>query len=387
VADSSVLAQSMTLLAANATIAGTVTGRGTTYLVPHLGDWRSAMLPWKVGSARVSTADTTFKVGNQEFPAGTFIVTGDAARDAITALGLTATAVSAAPAVPAHAVTLPRIGLMHTWRETQNEGWVRYAFDRMGVPYTYIADQDLRTPGTLDDVDVIVFPHSSGRGGSLLHGAPMVGPPTPWKRTAETPNLGRLDETDDMRPGMGLEGAVVLQKFIERGGLLLVEGASTALPMDLGFTPTVRTTEARVLNTRGAVIRAQAVATGSPILYGYDQGTFPVYFNAQPLMTVEERDTSVTAREAEAIMDPAVVQETERLRARVIVQLHQRQDSLLVSGLLAGGNELTKKAAVIDAPMGRGHIVYFAIRPFWRWETQGSFALALNAMAHWDGLD
>jgi hypothetical protein len=387
IADSAILARPMTLLGTDAVVTGAVTGSGPTYLVPHLGDWRSAMVPWKVGDARVSVADSAFRIGGREYPAGTFIVTGDGVRDAITALGLNATAVSTAPTVASHAIARPRIALMHTWRETQNEGWVRYALDQMGVPYTYISDQALRTPGALEAIDVVVFPHAGARGGSLLNGAPMVGPPIPWRNTPETPNLGRIDQTDDMRPGMGLEGAAALRAFVERGGLLLVEGATTQLPLDLGFTPTVRTAEARGLRTRGAVFRAQAVAAGSPILYGYDQATFPVYFNAQPLLTVQERDTSVTAREAEAIMDPAVVAEIERLRARVIVQFHERQDSLLVSGLLVSGSELTRKAAVVDAPLGRGHVIYFAIRPFWRWQTQGSFALALNAIANWNALD
>jgi hypothetical protein len=130
----------------------------------------------------------------------------------------------------------------------------------------------------------------------------------------------------------------------------------------------------------------QAVELESPILYGYAAHTFPVYFSQSPLITVQEKDTSVTARETEAVMDSAVVAEMDRLRARVVAQFHERQDSLLVSGLLVGGNELTKKAAVVDAPLGNGHIVYFAIRPFWRWETQGSFALALNAIANWNAL-
>jgi hypothetical protein len=340
-----------------------------------------------VGDARISVADSAFKAGNREFSAGTFIVTGEGAREAIVALGLDLTAVSAAPGVTAHEITRPRVALMHTWRETQNEGWVRYALDRMGMPYAYISDQALRRPGALDGIDVVVFPHSGARGGSLLNGAPMVGPPIPWKTTPDTPNLGRIDQTDDMRPGMGLEGAAALRAFVERGGLLLVEGATTQLPLDLEFTPTVRTAEARTLRTRGAVFRAQAVGAGSPILYGYDRATFPVYFNAEPLLTVQERDTSVTAREAEAVMDPAVVAEIERLRARVIVQFHERQDSLLLSGLLVNGNELTRKAAVLDAPLGRGHVIYFAIRPFWRWQTQGSFALALNAKANWNALE
>jgi hypothetical protein len=29
----------------------------------------------------------------------------------------------------------------------------------------------------------------------------------------------------------------------------------------------------------------------------------------------------------------------------------------------------------------------FAIRPFWRWQTQGTFALGFNAIINWDHLD
>ena len=42
--------------------------------------------------------------------------------------------------------------------------------------------------------------------------------------------------------------------------------------------------------------------------------------------------------------------------------------------------------SVVAAPLGSGHIVSFAIRPLWRMETQGTFALALNAIAHWNRL-
>jgi hypothetical protein len=82
-----------------------------------------------------------------------------------------------------------------------------------------------------------------------------------------------------------------------------------------------------------------------------------------------------------------LVDQIERLRARVVLQFHEKVDSLLYSGLLGSGEELAKKAAVIDAPLGRGHVVYFAIRPFWRWQTQGSFALAFNAIANWNALE
>jgi hypothetical protein len=84
--------------------------------------------------------------------------------------------------------------------------------------------------------------------------------------------------------------------------------------------------------------------------------------------------------------DPAIAAQRERMRAHVILRFHEKADSLLVSGLLANGDELAGKAAVVDAPVGSGHVVLFGIRPLWRWESQGSFALALNAIANWDKL-
>ena len=51
-----------------------------------------------------------------------------------------------------------------------------------------------------------------------------------------------------------------------------------------------------------------------------------------------------------------------------------------------GAPELIGKAAVIDAPVGKGHVVLFGIRPLWRWESQGTFALVVNTMANWNHL-
>lgn len=62
-------------------------------------------------------------------------------------------------------------------------------------------------------------------------------------------------------------------------------------------------------------------------------------------------------------------------------------DHLRLSGLLVAGEELAGRPAVLDAPVGRGHVVLFAIRPFWRWSTQGSFALAFNTILNWNDLE
>jgi hypothetical protein len=100
-------------------------------------------------------------------------------------------------------------------------------------------------------------------------------------------------------------------------------------------------------------------------------------------MSVTPRDTTAD----NVGVDPAIVAAREAQRAKVILRYHATADSLLVSGLLAGGSELAGKAAVVDAPVGKGHVVLFGIRPLWRWQSQGSFAMAINAIANWDHLD
>jgi hypothetical protein len=201
ISDSTVLTKPMQLLDGDAHVEGTVASGAGPLLVRHLGDWRSAVLPWKIAPAKVSVAEEAFTAGGVKYPAGTFIIANadNETRKKIASLGLNGTAAGGAVTARQHAIKLPRIALMHSWLETQNEGWVRYAFDQMGVPYRYISDQFLRTPHALDVFDVVVFPHVSGSMTSLINGRPMVGPPIPWKKSSLTPNLDRWDQTDDIR--------------------------------------------------------------------------------------------------------------------------------------------------------------------------------------------
>ena len=57
----------------------------------------------------------------------------------------------------------------------------------------------------------------------------------------------------------------------------------------------------------------------------------------------------------------------------------------LVDGIEAGS--LAGKPQVVDSKVGDGHVVSFAIRPFWRWQTQGTFFLGFNAILNWNDLN
>jgi len=71
----------------------------------------------------------------------------------------------------------------------------------------------------------------------------------------------------------------------------------------------------------------------------------------------------------------------------VILRFPAYVDDMLLSGMLDGGEQLSNRAQLVDVPAGDGHMVLFAIRPFWRWQTQGTFILGFNAILNWNDLD
>jgi hypothetical protein len=72
---------------------------------------------------------------------------------------------------------------------------------------------------------------------------------------------------------------------------------------------------------------------------------------------------------------------------RVIVRFPANANDMLLSGTLGGGDAVANHALAVDVTLGKGHIVMFALRPFWRWQTQGTYMLAFNAILNWDHLD
>nr|MDP9122306.1 hypothetical protein [Acidobacteriota bacterium] len=75
--------------------------------------------------------------------------------------------------------------------------------------------------------------------------------------------------------------------------------------------------------------------------------------------------------------NPAVI--PEALRPRTLVRFGDAGD-LLVSGLLEHGDQLARRAAVVEVPLGKGHLLLFAINPIWRGSTIGSHPLVWNAI-------
>ena len=66
--------------------------------------------------------------------------------------------------------------------------------------------------------------------------------------------------------------------------------------------------------------------------------------------------------------------------------VHGQVVSAQSAGRMAGGSELANRPAIVDVPVGRGHVVMFATNPMWRHQTQGEFFLLFNAVMNYDNL-
>jgi hypothetical protein len=340
-------------------------------------------------------------------------------------------ALSSAPSVKMHAARAARIALLHSWLNTQTEGWWRQALDNLKIPYDYISTQTAAHESDLRaKYDVILFPPASrGDPMGIVQGMPTDwGNPLPWKTTELTPNIGKNDSTDDVRPGLGWEGVSRLQDFVSHGGVLLTVMDTSNLAVTLGMAPGVSVDRPRQLKIVGTVVKVRAVDSKSPIAYGYGD-SLSVYADGSPIFnvssmasgrrfrrlgpeqgarptgrgTLEDPDftpgrpaTEVPeAEHAEIWEAPPVTDEQSRNgisvippkdRPRVIFRYADSKD-LLVSGLLDGGGEIAQHAAVIDVPVESGHVVLFSNNPMWRGETIGSYSLVLNTILNFDSLN
>src|SRR5271157_5914690 len=228
VTDVKVLAAAMKKVEGPVKSPGGVESSGGVFLINANSDTALATLRYRFPNATFEAAEEPFEAAGKKFNRGSFLVTNLPAAEMAKAgadLGVQAYAVAAAPSVKTHPLRAARIAMMHTWQSTQAEGWWRLEFDRLGVPYDYISTQKVAAQSDLrSKYDVIVFaPGGGGRGNpqGVVNGMPMYGNPLPWKVTPLTPNLGKTDETDDMRPGLGYSGLEQLHEFVRKGGLLI----------------------------------------------------------------------------------------------------------------------------------------------------------------------
>jgi hypothetical protein len=414
------------------TLAGKLTGEGSVLAVANTGQISLLSLAYKLKDAKIDVAEKAFDADGKHFAAGSLLISGagDNAAAILHDLALDASRLAVAPQVPTHAVAAPRVAIMHTWLSTQTEGWWRYAFDEQGIPYDYISTQTAAKEADLrSKYDVIVFaPVSRVSASDIINGIPQWNNTMPWEKSDITPNLGRIDSTSDIRPGLGYDGLEHLKEFVEKGGLLITCEDTAQFAIDTGLAPGVSVAplgEARVV---GTVLNTVFVAKESPVAYGFGANV-PVIsaggmaFNVSNTVgrgggrvlmdpyaqrptgrgSVEDSDEPQGRKIAEA--EPLEKQqpwEARKLdeeqtrnnfsvipaaeRPEVILRFSDSK-GLLLDGLLDHANSIAEHAVVVNAHLGQGSVLLFGNNPVYRGETVGTYALVFNAIMNHDHLE
>jgi hypothetical protein len=458
VTDKGLLSQPMTPVSGTVRAAGGVSGTGSTIIVEHTGDNLLAQFRFQFASVKMAAAEAEFEAGGRKFAPGALIVPNAnraQLEPVLRDLGLSGFAVASAPSVAQHDLDVPRIGYIHSWGNTQDEGWVRAALDYYKIPYTYFGENEVSKRDLRAQFDVLLWPH----GGNVGQDPPTTGPAVPFQKSAEFQALGYPDSTPDTRGGLGPSGLKKLYEFVRAGGTLITEGGTSSIFPSNYLTPGITIDQGQGLIAPGSIYRGIVADRTSPIVYGIPRNHLPVYYktNGGPLFSVggqpgplaeappmpagrgggrggmyqntqpmgasanvfgtwdPTKDWTPTAAPAPAPAAEAgggrggrggggggrggggafggrgggggPTQLLDFLQPRVILRFPPDSGDMLLSGGNLGGENLENRPQVIDVPVGEGHVVMFAIRPFWRWQTQGTFILGFNALMHWNDLN
>ncbi|MGC2197843.1 MAG: M14 family zinc carboxypeptidase [Terriglobales bacterium] len=398
-ADSSVHGVALTPLTDPPHTAGHVTGAGPVYLLKDTGQEAFLGARYRLARFEIQIAERDFEDGGTRFPAGSWILApqaglGEAIQATAAELGLDFTQVDALPKVSHHSAPVPRIGLWVPWADTDSIGWIRYSLDQRKVPYTYLRDEDIRAGNLRSRIDVLLFGHVDLELAEQIEGLPKAWSPMPFKKTPETPSFGTPAESDDITGGIGYEGLGQIQHFIEEGGLMVTLGSGTMLALEGGLVRFVRRSSGGVprstagggasssaasqgaaTRTPGAHVRVTFDRSDHPIAYGYPLHThvfrqnFPLYDVPRHWLRMAYCTTCLDGPEAR--------------RGVVMEWGDTAQKAFVVSGQAWGEENLIGRPAILDMPVGKGHVVSFNFNPMHRDLNRGDHRLLWNTILNW----
>ena len=230
-----------------------------------------------------------------------------------------------------------RIALYRSYSASMDEGWTRWMFDVNRIPYRSIVDSDMRAGKLNARFDVIILPDQNPA--ALRRGLGTAYP-------------------DSLRGGLGDAGVAALKTFVENGGTLITFNDASEFAIDALQLP--------VRNVLNGVKPNEFYAPGS-------------------LLAIElKRDhpiaTRVTATVPAAWFEDSPAFEITDASRATAVATYPGTGNVLLSGWLLGNDRLHGKVALVDATVGKGHVVLFGFRPQYRGQSMGTQPLIWGAI-------
>lgn len=229
----------------------------------------------------------------------------------------------------------PRIGLYQPWMPNMDEGWTRWLLEQFGFAYTGLRNRDIQGGGLRQKFDVLVFADQSA--------------------TAMENGFARDAMPPEFTGGLGPQGAEALRAFATSGGtLVFLNGATDYAIQRLGV-------EARTVTPRG-------------------QNSTEFYSPGSLLhVRVDTRHRLAYGVPAEAAIWS---EHSPAWETQLPVVARYPDAGVLASGWLVGEKVIAGRAALVDAPMGSGHVVLFGMRPQYRAQSYLTFKMFFNALVY-----
>jgi hypothetical protein len=216
------------------------------------------------------------------------------------------------------------------------------------------------------------MPHQGSGGKSIVYEQPTLSKPLPYKKSERFRTFGFYSETDDVRGGMGLEGAAEFQRFVNDGGLLMTLGIASSFPAEFGIAKGVDTQPTQPgFYGPGPYVQGEVLMPLHPVMFGYIQKTLPVRYAGGPLLQVGPPT------------DAPAAQNLSPYKPLVIARF-TGGDASVLSGVMRGADQIRNRPMIVDAPSGKGRVLLFATNPIYRWQTFGEYALVFNALLFWN---
>ncbi|HYP05600.1 MAG TPA: M14 metallopeptidase family protein [Bryobacteraceae bacterium] len=237
----------------------------------------------------------------------------------------------------ARAVKRPRIGLYKSYVASMDEGWTRWLLEQFGFPYTSLYNRDFKAGNLRDRFDVIVFPDQ--RAEAIAHGH----------------KPGSMPE--EFTGGVGESAPEGLKQFAAKGGVVVFLNDATEYALqNLGLESrdALNGVSDREFYAPGSLLNVRVEQ--HPLTLGLPR-EMPVWFENGPAFEVTGREHAVAT---------------------------YPESGVLASGWLLGEKRLSRRAAIVDAPTGSGHVILFGIRPQYRAQSYQSFKLLFNALLRFE---
>lgn len=230
----------------------------------------------------------------------------------------------------------PRVALYKSHMPQMDEGWTRWMFETLGIPYTSLQNEAILAGGLNAKFDAIVFPSQSS---ASIHAG--------YRR-------GSMPE--EFTGGLGDRGAAALKEFAEQGGTLIFLNASCEYALERFNLPArnaVRGLASKDYYVPGSLLNVRLsprhrLARGLP------------------------EEIAVWNEESPVFLLPA--------DAPVASVARYPQSGLLASGWLLGERYAAGHSALAEISLGKGRVTLFGMRPQYRAQSYQTMKLLFNAL-------